>query len=121
MTDREQADALARELVAAGAFRWVAGMLAHSPSLGPLFNPGRLTKVEHREPDDIPVLDDPATAAVLAVQAMEAGILLERATVLGEPCWRWSGMVGDRHWRTDIERTIGEAAARALLALRGGG
>ena len=112
-------DDLARQLVEAGCFRWEAGMLVHSEANAwdPMWNPGRLCRVEDRESDDVPILADPATAALLAVQAMERGILFEPTSVLGQPCWRWSGTVGPGHSRTDIERTLGEAAARALLAI----
>jgi hypothetical protein len=103
---------LARQLVEAGAFRWETGMLVHSDANAwdPMWNPGRLCRVEDREPDDIPILADPATAALLAVQAMERGAEFYHFA----DGWRVLLPFLDG---TGICPTLGEAAARALLAL----
>jgi len=108
-------DDLARQLVEAGAFRWQAGMLAST---------GRLDeRVEVRSQwsahgDAYPDLTDPATAALLAVQAMERGAAFGPSSVGG---WSW----GVPNWTVardagGVCRTLGEAVARALLALHGG-
>jgi hypothetical protein len=62
----------------------------------------------------VPDLTDPATAALLAVQAMERGHAIAYTPMGG----RWDWRV-DRKWGTCD--TPGEAAARALLAIHNGG
>jgi hypothetical protein len=116
MTPREQADALARELVSLGAFRWQAGMLVHSPSYGPMCNPGRLSRVEHREPDDIPFLGDPATDAIIAVQAMEAGAMIAYHNEVG----LWEAVPAAGSMGSPVLGDLGIVAARALIAIKGG-
>jgi hypothetical protein len=104
---------LARQPVEAQAFHWEAGMLVHSEvnAWDPMWNPGRLCRVENREPDDIPLLADPATAALLAVQAMERGAKVHPHG------GRWRALWKAGHLWRQADGTLGEAAARALLAM----
>jgi hypothetical protein len=111
---------LARQLVDSEPIRWEAGMLTTSGH--------RLTKYDsvtrmwhgcgpkgtswwHYPADMVPDLEDEATAALLAVQAMERGRCFEHFT---------ADEYGPAGWRLEGERpeyaTLGEAAARALLA-----
>jgi hypothetical protein len=111
---------LARQLVEAGAFRWQAGML---PMVEMPTDEGTTwvvdTRLDDYQPETarpadgaIPCLEDAATAALLAVQAMERGRCFEHFT---------ADEYGPAGWRLEGERpeyaTLGEAAARALLAI----
>jgi hypothetical protein len=116
-------DDLARQLVEAGAFRWEAGMLTTSEH--------RLKWCDkrtglwrcldssaaswwHYPADMLPDLTDPATAALLAVQAQERGACM--AYDAAAPGWEWL-VAGDGARQEGLCPTLGEAAARALLAL----
>jgi hypothetical protein len=119
----------ARQLVEAGAIRWEAGMRAYSgcrvvvaePDSRPGSGGGWLTVAQKGEDqeyrfidDELPDLTDPATAALLAVQAMERG---ESITYEGIEHWCWCA----RNGKHGACQTLGEAAARALLAIHNGG
>jgi hypothetical protein len=120
---------LARQLVEAGAIRWEAGMLtAGEARLVVVHVDGSAEWAAKRdEPAPmLPDLEDPATAALLAVRAMERGALFAPS----DSGWEWSVFRdvpadtlydGQRVYKALAQRgecpTLGEAAARALLAL----
>jgi hypothetical protein len=106
-------DDLARQLVEAGAFRWETGMLT-TGNLRLDLTDAHESKGAGWLPDLMPDLEDHATAALLAVQAMERGHAIAYTPMGG----RWDWRV-DRKWGTCD--TLGEAAARALLAIHNGG
>ena len=124
-------DDLARQLVDAGAIRWEAGMLtATGWRLGPVSMHDGCRIAWHGTQcaefywpyDTQPDLTDPATAALLAVQAMERGAGVRPAVARGQTGWLWC--VSDWSKARDLGcacPTLGEAAARALLAIHNGG
>lgn len=72
---REEADALARQLVAAGWDGWKAGMLVTNDvhAWDPMGDPSRLMSREYAELGDRPCLLDDATADLLAVEVCATG------------------------------------------------
>lgn len=126
MTDRETADALARQMVEAGWDGWQAGMLVTNPahSWDPMGDPSRLMAASYGEPGDTPMLLDPATAALIAVEVMHMeDAFSRRFEVAHLPPTIMSG--GRRMWiaqepggQVFDSPHLGIAAARAWLALK---
>jgi hypothetical protein len=106
---------LARQLVEAGAIRWEAGMMECLNSGRRLGRHGEQQITIGGFGPTIPALEDPATAALLAVQAMERGVEIgpRRVDPDEAACWVWALSVK----QCGVCPTLGEAAARALLAL----